>query len=89
MRESASRSSVDRIARAARASAGVISVRFVSKGDALRQLRDRYPELARALTSNPFPDSFAVRVRVGEAAALTTELSRLPGLAAVRASRRG
>src|SRR5919201_1079467 len=39
----------------------VWSVRFVSKAEALRTMRKRYPEEVAKLPSNPFPDALRVR----------------------------
>ena len=39
----------------------VWSIRFVSKAEALRLMRKRYPEEVANLHSNPFPDALRVR----------------------------
>ena len=49
------------ISRRLRGEDGVASVRFVSKKEALRIMRRRYPDAAADLPANPFPDSLRVR----------------------------
>lgn len=39
----------------------VWSVRFVSKAEALRRMKQRYPGMVAKLPANPFPDSLIVR----------------------------
>ena len=42
----------------------VEDVTFVSKQDALEQMKERYPDLTSKLAWNPFPDSFVVKPKV-------------------------
>jgi cell division protein FtsX len=44
-----------------RARDDVWSVRFVPKAEALRKMRERYPDEVAKLPSNPFPDALRVR----------------------------
>jgi cell division protein FtsX len=41
------------------------TVRFVSKKQALAQMRRRYPNLVRGMPFNPLPASFRIRPRLG------------------------
>jgi cell division transport system permease protein len=42
------------------------AIKFVSKEDALRIMKERTPELVENITSNPFPPSYEVRPRAAE-----------------------
>jgi cell division transport system permease protein len=54
-------------------------VRFVSKDDALRQMRKEHPEIVRELPSNPLPHSLEVTPKHGEdTAAIARSLSPPP-----------
>ena len=43
----------------------VVGVRFLSRSEALEQLRKKYPALTANLTSNPLPNSFRVKRKSG------------------------
>lgn len=75
---------------------GIASGRtFVSQGEALRRFRDDFPDLgaaAASLEQNPLPASIEARLDPGrarqeEVGTLVTRLTRLPGVADVRADR--
>ena len=57
----ATRVQVDAVRARFRASDDVWSVRFVSKSEALRRIREHYPDMVAKLPSNPFPDALVVR----------------------------
>jgi cell division transport system permease protein len=55
------------------------AIKFVSKEDALRIMRQRTPELVENITSNPFPPSYEVRPRAAEDAdEVVARLTPLP-----------
>ncbi len=57
----------------------VRSVEFVSKADALKEMRRRNPELVEGLTSNPLPAKFrVVPVRAEDVEAIALSLKPLP-----------
>jgi cell division transport system permease protein len=73
-----------------RADARVAQLRFVSREDALKELRqsEGLAEVVAALERNPLPDAFVLRPRDGSPAALealAAELRALPGIAHVQA----
>ena len=72
-----------------RRDARVVQLRFVSREDALQELRrsEGLAEVVAALERNPLPDAFVVRARDGSAAALealAADVRALPGVAQVQ-----
>ena len=72
-----------------RADARVAQLRFVSRDDALKELRqsEGLAEVVAALESNPLPDAFVLRARDGSAAALealAAGVRAMPGIAQVQ-----
>jgi len=72
-----------------RADARVAQLRFVSRDDALRELRqsEGLAEVVAALERNPLPDAFVLRARDGSAAALealAADVRALSGIAQVQ-----
>ena len=72
-----------------RADTRVAQLRFVSRDDALKELRqsEGLAEVVAALERNPLPDAFVLRARDGSAAALeafAADLRTLPGIAQVQ-----
>jgi cell division transport system permease protein len=72
-----------------RRDARVVQLRFVSREDALQELRrsEGLAEVVAALERNPLPDAFVVRARDGSAAALeafAADVRTLPGVAQVQ-----
>ena len=72
-----------------RRDARVVQLRFVSREDALQELRrsEGLAEVVAALERNPLPDAFVVRARDGSAAALeafAADVHTLPGVAQVQ-----
>ena len=72
-----------------RADARVAQLRFVSRDDALRELRqsEGLAEVVAALERNPLPDAFVLRARDGSAAALETlaaDVRAMSGIAQVQ-----
>jgi len=65
-----------------------VSVRFVSKEEALEIMRRKYPDLAANLPSNPFPDSYDVRTTYADSCAelRATLHPRPPGVDKSKAS---
>lgn len=60
--DSATQSQVDAARRRLETDPRVVRVKFVSKEEALRRLRKRFPELVANLTYNPLPDALEVTV---------------------------
>ena len=72
-----------------RADARVAQLRFVSRDDALKELRqsEGLAEVVAALERNPLPDAFVLRARDGSAAALETlaaDVRAMSGIAQVQ-----
>jgi cell division transport system permease protein len=72
-----------------RADARVAQLRFVSRDDALKELRqsEGLAEVVAALERNPLPDAFVLRARDGSAAALealATDVRAMTGVAQVQ-----
>jgi len=72
-----------------RRDARVVQLRFISREDALQELRrsEGLAEVVAALERNPLPDAFVVRARDGSAAALeafAADVRTLPGVAQVQ-----
>jgi len=72
-----------------RGDARVVQLRFVSRDEALQELRrsEGLAEVVAALERNPLPDAFVVRARDGSAAALealAADVRALPGVAQVQ-----
>jgi len=72
-----------------RADARVAQLRFVSRDDALKELRqsEGLAEVVAALESNPLPDAFVLRARDGSAAALealAADVRAMTGIAQVQ-----
>ena len=72
-----------------RADARVAQLRFVSRDDALKELRqsEGLAEVVAALERNPLPDAFVLRARDGSAAALealATDVRAMTGIAQVQ-----
>ena len=72
-----------------RADARVAQLRFVSRDDALKELRqsEGLAEVVAALERNPLPDAFVLRARDGSAAALealAAGVRAMPGIAQVQ-----
>ena len=65
-----------------------VAVRFVSKEEAFKIMRRKYPELAAGLPSNPLPDSYDARTTYADScAALRAALQpRPPGVDRSKAS---
>jgi cell division transport system permease protein len=83
----AKRADVDAVAARLRQDARVGAVRFVSREDALQELRQvqGIPEVVAALGRNPLPDAFVVSARTEGIEALAADLGKLPGVAHVQA----
>jgi cell division transport system permease protein len=62
---------------------GVKTVRFISKDDALRIMREKNPEMTKGLTSNPLPAEFEVIPKRGEDVDKLAALVNTPPLAGV------
>ena len=62
---------------------------FVSKDEALRIMKDRYPKLTNTLASNPFPASFKVTPRRAEDKETIADAVRSGGWAGVSSVRTG
>ena len=72
-----------------KADARIAQARFVSRDEALRELRqaEGLAEVVAALERNPLPDAFVLRAREPDAAvleALAADLRKLPGVARVQ-----
>jgi cell division transport system permease protein len=66
-----------------------VSVRFVSKKEALENIRRKYPELVAGIPSNPLPDSYSARTRYADSCyELRASLRpRPPGVQSVKTGR--
>lgn len=89
LRPEAARAETDGIAAQLRADARVAAVRFVSRDDALRELRgtEGLADVVAALGQNPLPDAFVVRAKdTGPEAvdALASDVRKIPGVAHVQ-----
>ena len=80
----------DNLEKRLRSEAGVSGVRFVSRDQALAELKktEGIAEVIAALNQNPLPDAFVVKLRNPNAAqveALATDLGKQPGVGYVQA----
>jgi cell division transport system permease protein len=83
----AKRADVEAMAARLRQDPRVGAVRFVSREEALKELRQvqGIPEVVAAIGRNPLPDAFVVSARTDAIEALAADLGKLPGVAHVQA----
>jgi cell division transport system permease protein len=83
----AKRADADALGARLRADSRVGAVRFVSREEALKELKQvqGISEVVDAIGRNPLPDAFVVSARVEAVEALAADLGRLPGVAHVQA----
>ena len=83
----AKRADADALGQRLRGEARIAHVRFVSREQALKEMRsiEGVDELVAALGRNPLPDAFVVTARATPIDALAADLARLPGVARVQA----
>lgn len=83
----AKRAEADALAQRLRSEPRIGDVRFVSREEALKEMRsiEGVDELVAAIGRNPLPDAFVVTARATPIDALAADLARLPGVARVQA----
>jgi cell division transport system permease protein len=83
----AKRADADLLAQRLHAESRIRSVRFVSREQALKEMRsiEGVDELVSALGRNPLPDAFVVTARATPIDALAADLAKLPGVSRVQA----
>jgi cell division transport system permease protein len=82
----ATKEEIDKVGTTLQANPYVKSVTFVSKEEALRQMKIKHPEIVAGLPSNPLPDALEVKATKGEnTAKIAQSLNpRPPGVQLVR-----
>lgn len=83
----AKRADADSLAQRLHAEPRIGNVRFVSREQALKEMRsiEGVEELVAALGRNPLPDAFVVTARATPIDALAADLAKLPGVSRVQA----
>lgn len=83
----AKRADADALGERLRRDARIGAVRFVSREQALRELREveGVAEVVAAIGRNPLPDAFVVTAKAGAVESLAADLGKLPGVAHVQA----